>query len=101
MKIIENIIREKFSERGGGCELDLTEFGYEDELMSAYQNYLGGGIRGSIANSCTVEDWRMDEKLTRIATELREYYEDRLYELELVDEYNESTEGRFVSYPGL
>ena len=101
MKIIENITREKFSERGGGCELDLTEFGYEDELMSAYQNYLGGGIRGSVANSCTIEGWRMDEKLIRIATELREYYEDRLYELELVDEYNESTEDRLVSYPGL
>ena len=56
MKISENITREKFSERGGGCELDLTEFGYEDELMSAYQNYLGGGIRGSVANSCTIED---------------------------------------------
>lgn len=61
MKISENITRETFSERGGGCELDLTAFGYEDELMSAYQNYLGGGIRGSVANSCTIEDWEMDE----------------------------------------
>ncbi len=101
MKISENITREKFSERGGGCELDLTEFGYEDELMSAYQNYLGGGIRGSVANSCTIEDWQMDDKLVRIADELREYYEDRLYELELIDEYNEETTGRLVSYPGL
>ena len=101
MNISENITREEYSYRGGGCELDLTEFGYEDELMSAYQNYLGGGIRGSVANSCTIEGWRMDEKLIRIATELREYYEDRLYELELVDEYNESTEDRLVSYPGL
>ena len=101
MKISENITREKFSERGGGCELDLTEFGYEDELMSAYQNYLGGGMLGSVDNSCTVEDWRMDDKLVRIADELREYYEDRLYELELIDEYNEETTGRLVSYPGL
>ena len=69
--------------------------------MSAYQNYLGGGIRGSVANSCTIEDWQMDDKLVRIADELREYYEDRLYELELVDEYNEETTGRLVSYPGL
>ena len=101
MKISENITREKFSERGGGCELDLTEFGYEDELMSAYQNYLGGGIRGSVANSCTIEDWEMDEKLVRLASELRDYYDERLYELELVDEYNEETTGRLVSYPGL
>ena len=101
MKISENITREKFSERGGGCELDLTEFGYEDELMSAYQNYLGGGIRGSVANSCTIEDWEMDEKLVRLASELRDYYDERLYELELIDEYNEETIGRLVSYPGL
>lgn len=101
MKIIENITREKYSERGGGCEVDLTEFGYEDELMSAYQNYLGGGMRGSIGNSCTVEDWRMDEKLVRIAEALRDYYEERMYELELVDQYNETLDGRPVSYPGL
>lgn len=101
MNITENITREDFSYRGGGVELDLTAFGYEDELMSAYQNYLGGGIRGSVANSCTIEDWQMDDKLVRIADELREYYEDRLHELELIDEYNEETTGRLVSYPGL
>ena len=101
MNIAENITREDLSHRGGGVELDLTAFGYEDELMSAYQNYLGGGIRGSVANSCTIEDWQMDDKLVRIADELREYYEDRLHELELIDEYNEETTGRLVSYPGL
>jgi hypothetical protein len=101
MKISENITREKFSERGGGCELDLTEFGYEDELMSAYQNYLGGGMLGCIGNSCTVEDWRMDEKLVRLAERLSEYYQERIEELEYIDEYNEITSGRPVSYPGL
>ena len=97
----DNIVREEISYRGGGVELDLTEYGYEDEFLSAYQNYLGGGLRGSIANSCTIEDWEMDEKLVRLASELRDYYEDRLYELELVDEYNKEVEGRLVSYPGL
>ena len=101
MSIAENITREDFSYRGGGVELDLTAFGYEDEFLSAYQNYLGGGMLGSIGNSCTIEDWQMDDKLVRIADELREYYEDRLYELELVDEYNEVCEGRPVSYLGL
>ena len=57
MKISENITREKYGHRGGGCELDLTEYGYEDEFLSAYQNYLGGGMLGSVANSCTVENW--------------------------------------------
>ena len=101
MSITENVTREDFSCRGGGVELDLTEFGYEDELMSAYQNYLGGGIRGSVANSCTVEDWRMDEKLVRLAERLSEYYQERMEELEYIDEYNEMTIGRPVSYPGL
>ena len=101
MSIEEYITREDYSYRGGGVELDLTEFGYEDELMSAYQNYLGGGIRGSVANSCTVEDWRMDEKLVRLAERLSEYYQERMEELKYIDEYNEITCGRPVSYPSL
>ncbi|TXG76677.1 hypothetical protein E6P97_03145 [Patescibacteria group bacterium] len=101
MKIQDNILREKLSYRGGGVELDLTEFGYEDELLSAYQNYLGGGMRGSIANSCTIEDWQMDEKLLRLAEELRDYFLQRMYDFELVDEFNEGLGGRPVSYQGL
>jgi len=101
MNIQDSITREEFSHRGGGVELELTDFGYEDEYLSAYQNYLGGGMRGAVANSCTVEDWQMDEKLVRLAGELREYYKDRLYEFVVVDEYNEATYGRPVNYPGL
>ena len=101
MKISENITREEYSYRGGGCELDLTEYGYEDELLSAYQNYLGGGMLGSVSNSCTVEDWRNDKKLVELAGQLRKYYTDGMYEYECIDEYNEITDGRPVSYPGL
>ena len=101
MSIAENITREKFSERGGGVELDLTEFGYEDEFLSAYQNYLGGGMLGGIGNICTVEDWQMDEKLVRLAERLCEYCQERMEELEYIDEYNEVVYGRPVSYPGL
>lgn len=101
MNIQDSITQEEFSHRGGGVELDLMDFGYQDEYLSAYQNYLGGGMRGAVANSCTVEDWEIDERLVRLASELCEYYDERLYELELVDEYNEETTGRLVSYPGL
>lgn len=101
MNIEDHITREEYSYRGGGCELDLTEFGYENELLSAYQNYLGGGMLGSIGNSCTVENWRQDETLIKIAAELREYYQNQMYEYECIDEYNEVTDGRPVSYPGL
>ena len=101
MSIEENITREDFSYRGGGVELDLTAFGYEDEILSAYQNYLGGGMLGATGNSCTVEDWQMDEKIVRLAERLSEYYQERMAELEYIDEYNEMTIGRPASYPGL
>ena len=101
MSIEENIAREDFSYRGGGVELGLTAFGYEDEFRSAYQNYLGGGMRGAVANSCTVEEWQMDEKLVRLAEKLSGYYQERMVELEYIDDYNETTCGRPVSYTGL
>lgn len=101
MNITENITREKYSCRGGGCELDLTAYGYDGEYMSAYQNYLGGGMLGSVGNSCTVEDWRSDKKLVRIAEKLRNYYTKRMRENGYIDEFNEVTDGRPISYPGL
>ena len=101
MKISENITREKYGHRGGGCELDLTEYGYEDEFLSAYQNYLGGGMLGSVANSCTVENWQDDPKLFELARQLREYLWERMNDYGYLDEYNEVTDDRPVSCPGL
>ena len=101
MNIAEHITREEYSYRGGGCELDLTAYGYEDEFLSAYQNYLGGGMLGSVGNSCTVEDWRKDEKLVKLAQKLSEYYQDQMYEDECIVVYIEITDGRPLSYPGL
>ena len=101
MSVAENITREDFSYRGGGVEMDLTAFGYEDEFLSAYQNYLGGGMLGSIGNSCTVEGWRNVENLVGLAEELKEYFQERMYENECIDEYNEIADGRPFSYPGL
>ena len=101
MSIEENITREDFSHRGGGVELDLVAFGYEHEFLSAYQNYLGGGMLTSVGNSCTVEGWWMDEKLVRVSEGLGEYYQERMEGLEYIDEYNEITYGQLVSYPEL
>ena len=99
--IKENVTREEYGHRGGGCELDLSAYGYEDEFLSAYQNYLGGGMLGAIGNSCTVENWRQDKKLVGLAQKLRDFYMNRMRELDYVDEYNETTDDRLVSYPGL
>lgn len=72
-KIKANILREKISSRGGGVEISLTKFGYPDELLSAYQNYLGGGILGSIGNSSTLTNWEQHEDLKEVAKELCNY----------------------------
>ena len=73
-KIKNSVIREKYTSRGGGIEIDLTQYGYTDEKMSAYQNYLGGGISGSVHNDCTIKDWFGYPELIDIAFELRILY---------------------------
>ena len=72
--IKDNVLREQLSSRGGGVEIDLTYFGYEGEKMTAYQNYLGGGMLGRIENDCTIEDWRSDMDLIDLAFELKVYF---------------------------
>jgi hypothetical protein len=47
-------LRLEAGHRGGGVEIDLTGFGFEGERMSAYQNYLGGGMLGAIQTNDTI-----------------------------------------------
>jgi len=69
------ILREALSSRGGGIEISLDKLGkkYKGDKMTAYQNYLGGGLLGSVQNDCTIQDWRSDEKLVKTAEELSRY----------------------------
>jgi hypothetical protein len=69
------ILREQISSRGGGVEISLDHLGeqYEGQKMTAYQNYLGGGMLGSIQNDCTVKGWQADEVLHKQADELSRY----------------------------
>lgn len=69
----EITLRCKVSRRGGGIEIDLTSLGF-DARMTAYQNYLGGGMLGRICNDCTISDWYNDDRLSEIAEELRQYF---------------------------
>ena len=98
MSILENITKVKFSPRGGGCELDLSEFGYDDEFLSAYQNYLGGGMLGAVNNDCTIDNWQHNKQLIDLAQKLREYYLKRMYDFGYIDEYNEELDNRPISY---
>lgn len=57
------IIRQQFSSRGGGIEIDLTPFGFKGHKMAAFQNYLGGGMLGSIGVNDTIRSQESDVKL--------------------------------------
>jgi len=78
-KIEQSVIRQELSYRGGGIEIDLGVFtpSWEGERMSAYQNYLGGGMLGSIQNDCTIDNWQFTQiiglTLTDIGEELKKY----------------------------
>ena len=83
--------------------MSVDKLSHSAFIIGFIQNQISNGFnfRLCIGNSCTVEDWQMDEKLVRLAERLSEYYLERMGELECIDEYNEMTYGRPVSYPGL
>ena len=76
----EVTLRLEVSYRGGGVEIDLTRFGFKGEKMSAYQNYLGGGMLGRICANDTIRAFdkpctdKQAEKLDRIAERLKMYF---------------------------
>ena len=72
----EITLRKQISSRGGGIEIDLSGFGkkYLGHKMTAYQNYLGGGMLGRICNDCTVLRWENDKKLKQVAELLKRYF---------------------------
>lgn len=75
IKDIEEItLRKEVSHRGGGIEIDLCSLGYSGHKMTAYQNYLGGGMLGSISNDCTVSNWMNVDDLCKIASELAQHF---------------------------
>jgi hypothetical protein len=81
--------REKLSSRGGGVEIDLTSLGFKNHKMSAYQNYLGGGMLGSIQSNDTIRSQESNvrlqlefsnrfKELDEIAEELELYFAERM-----------------------
>ena len=47
-KIANAVVRQEVSPRGGGVEIRLDDWGYPHHKMTAYQNYLGGGMLGKV-----------------------------------------------------
>jgi hypothetical protein len=78
--IKDHTIRCEASPRGGGIEIDCSElFPYiEGNLgMTAYQNYLGGGMLGAIASDSNFKnDIRPTDhkKFEKLELELKKYF---------------------------
>lgn len=74
----EITLRSRITSRGGGIEIDLTSLGYPGEKMTAYQNYLGGGMLGRVCSDCTIKgsfiELSMADELNEISVQLKEYY---------------------------
>jgi len=67
-------LRQQISSRGGGVEINLEPLGYPGEKMTAYQNYLGGGMLGAVVSDCTIPKDKRDAKLQQIAEQLKQYF---------------------------
>ena len=84
VKFSKRVIREKMSSRGGGVEISLQGLNknkYDRYCkMTAFQNYLGGGILSCISNDCNIRDWEEDEYLVNLSKKLSEYFYSRMEE---------------------
>lgn len=82
--IDENTLRCEASHRGGGIEISLdellgTEKGFKmGYKMTAFQNYLGGGLLGSIESSYNFEILELSKvnqvKVKKMTDELQRYF---------------------------
>jgi hypothetical protein len=76
----EITLRLEVSSRGGGVEIDLSRYGFKGQKMSAYQNYLGGGMLGRVCANDTIRAYnrpcteKQAAKLDKIAEELKQYF---------------------------
>jgi len=81
IELSEVVLRQEISSRGGGVEIDLSRFGFKGQKMSAYQNYLGGGMLGRICANDTIRSQsfykltdKQEAKLDKIAESLKKYF---------------------------
>jgi hypothetical protein len=78
--IEENTLRCEASYRGGGIEIDTSALFGPGTKMAAYQNYLGGGMLGSIQSNCNFDDAALtgakQKKCLILAEDLKKYFHD-------------------------
>lgn len=80
IELSEVVLRQELSSRGGGIEIDLSRFGFKGQKMSAYQNYLGGGMLGRVCANNTINAFdkpcteKQQAKLDKITERLKRYF---------------------------
>lgn len=76
--IENNTLRLEASHRGGGIEIDASEYLLTPGAkMTAYQNYLGGGMLGSINSDCNIRNFESTEiagRVEELSNELMQYF---------------------------
>ena len=76
--IEDHILRCEISYRGGGVEIDASDIFGDDAKMTAYQNYLGGGIAGSIQSDANFEPTKKQLKqFNQLAEDLKRWFYDQ------------------------
>lgn len=76
--IEDNTLRCEASYRGGGIEIDASDYLLTPGAkMTAYQNYLGGGMLGAIQFDCNIRGWQDTEiadRVRELSDELMRYF---------------------------
>lgn len=67
-------LRSTITTRGGGMEIDLSTLGFPGEKMTAYQNYLGGGMLGRVCSDCTIPKDKFTDDLRAIEDALKRHF---------------------------
>jgi len=99
--IEDNIIRIDASRRGGGIEIDVSGLFGEGCKMTAYQNYLGGGLLGAIQSDINfMPSEEQKENVLKLSEKLKRYFHDITNEeASEYDEWNEMSYEKNQSMP--
>jgi len=82
--ISENIVDADISYRGGTLKVDVSKLfntGDEEAVMGAYQNYLGGGIAGSIQSGRQFDISHFSKKDLKLYNDLAEAIKKYFYDI--------------------
>lgn len=100
-----NTLRCEYTRRGGGIEIDASEYlELPGAKISAYQNYLGGGLLGSVQsdrNFSITSSKKREARAAKLADELKRYFHEVTNaEAGDYDEWSESSYEANQARPG-